>query len=178
MLGMLKRSWRGWSFGAWNGLKLQLAVRQSHTECTGVAIPSFHPYESSFFASMGQLFQPSVTCTRLTGLSLDEMYTSWRKHISPEGSSQGGTQKSRGFILTGRDTFLICVYRNTIVKILLTDSQTHLLLDILHVQTLHVTDQFRSEQHINCLFHAIGGSLKHFKTWRSKEFWSEWSEFI
>jgi len=153
---------------------LQLAVRQSIQNA--LELPSLHfiHMESSFFASMDNFSSLLSHAQGLTGLSLDEMYTSWRKPISPEGSSQGRDTKVQG-VYSDRQRHLLDLrlqkyncsdFVNWILR-------PHLLLDILHVQTLHVTDQFRSEQHINCLFHAIGSSLKHFKLDAARNFWSE-----
>lgn len=155
--------------------ELPLAVRQSIQNV--LELPSLHfvQMERSFFASMDDFSSLLSHAKGLTGLSLAEIYTSWGEPISPEGSSRGRGTKEQGVYSDRRRHLLdLRLQVNNYSEFGNWILGPHSLLDVSHVQTLHIKHHSRSEEHIiNCLLHAIGGSLKHFKLDAAENFWSE-----
>jgi hypothetical protein len=155
--------------------KLPPAVRQSIQNV--LELPSLHfvQMERSFFANMDDFSSLLSHAEGLTGLSLAEFYTSWGEPVSPEGSSRGRDTKEQGVYSDRRRHLLdLRLQVNNYSEFVNWILGPHSLLDVSHVQTLHITHHSRSEEHIiNHLLHAIGGSLKHFKLDAAKNFWSE-----
>ena len=121
--------------------KLPLAVRQSIQNI--LELPSLHfvQMERSFFASMDDFSSLLSHAEGLTGLLLAEIYTSWGKPVSLEGSSRRrGTKEQEVYSDRRRHLDLrLQVYNcSEFVNWIL---RPHSLLDVSHVQTLYITDQ-------------------------------------
>jgi hypothetical protein len=158
-------------------LKLPLAVRQSIQDV--LELPSLHfvHMERSDFANMNDFSSLLSHAEGLTGLSLAEIYT-YHRHwepVSPELSSQsqGRDTKEQGVHSCRRrplrDLRLRVYDYSEFINWLLGPQS---LLDVSHIQTLHITHR-PSEVHIIQLLHAIGGALNYFKFEAPNNFWSE-----
>ena len=145
--------------------KLPLAIRQSIQNV--LELPSLHfvQMELSFFASIDDFSSLLSHAEGLTGLSLAEIYTSWGEPLSLEGSSPRRDTKEQGvYSDRWRHLLDLRLQVNNCSEFVNWILGPHSLLDVSHIQTLHITHYSRSEEHIiNRLLHAIGGSLKHFK---------------
>ena len=176
VLGMLKDLAR-LEFRRLEWSKLPLAVRQSIQNVLELPTLHFIQMERSVFASMDDFSSLLSHAEGLTGLSLDEIYTSWGQPVSPEGSSRGrDTKEQLENVYSNRQRHLLdlCLQVNNYSKFVNWILGPHSLLDISHVQTLHITHHSRSEEHvINHLLYIIGGSLNHFKLDAANNFWSE-----
>jgi hypothetical protein len=172
VLGMLKDLAR-LEFRRLEWGELSLAVRQSIQNVLELSSLHFVHMELSFFATMDDFSRLLSHAEGLTGLSLDEIYTSWGEPVSPEGSSQGRDPKEQG-VYSDRRRHLLNLQINKFSEFVNWILGPHSLLDVSHVHTLHITNHPRSEGHvIDHLLHVIGGSLKHLKLDAPKVFWSE-----
>jgi hypothetical protein len=166
VLGMLKDLKRI-EFRRLEWSKLPLAVRQSVQNV--LELPSLHfvQMERSHFANMNDFSSLLSHAEGLNGLSLAEININcWHwEPVSPEVSSQERDTKEQGVHSRRRkplrDLRLRTHNYSEFVNWLL---GPHSLLDVSHIQTLHITHPFRSQVDIiNLLLHTIGGSLNHFK---------------
>ena len=154
--------------------KLPLAVRQSIQNV--LELPSLHFVHMEYsFGSMDNFSSFLSHAEGLTGLSLDEIYTSWGEPISSESSSRGRDTKEQGVYFDRRRQLLdLRLKVNNYSEFVNWILGPHSLLDVSHVQTLHITHHSQSNEHIiNHLLHIIGGLLKHSKLDAAENFWSK-----